>query len=546
MSNDLAVKTTQLTNAVKQMSDYLKGKIDDNTTQSNVSRKSAIAENIQKIDDAIYEKYISENGLKIFNQDVTPMVLKDWLLNKDCVKYRGKLWKEGNKIVDQYGQDMILRGVGLHHILQYKHLHTKELFECLKHYGVNMIRISVYLEDYNFGASNDEEGNQTLAVGYLNAKEETKQEVVRLVDICTELGMYVLIDWHVMGLGAGGYTPTPDIALHTDDAVEFFRWCCYQFDSYINILYELANEPYTNEEADLVDHIKRCKEALYKKFKSYIMVCGYGKHGTNALITACEDAGITYIFHSPHGYGKDCDYNYFVNLSKNKPIFSTEFGNAFEPKSDKVIGQYDVQVYNFMDALMNAKVPLSCWKFTDQDYGCCMLEHRDNKIDNEYYSDGFVYNDLTKDGKIYLDAYRYNFEKKTEEGTTFDLKYYNLLTYAVPDMVITPDDGDGKIKFKYAVKNRIFANIPITPGKTYEIQATGSDLNVSRIGATNKRVMQGFYGNMTGVALDTKILDSTDPFASHTFTAGVNDHFLHVFISKNGNADITVKMTRTD
>ena len=35
MSNEKAVKTTQLTNAVKQMSDYLKGKIDDNTTQLN-------------------------------------------------------------------------------------------------------------------------------------------------------------------------------------------------------------------------------------------------------------------------------------------------------------------------------------------------------------------------------------------------------------------------------------------------------------------------------------------------------------------------------
>ena len=35
MSNESAVKTSQLTNAVKQMSDYLKGKIDDNTTQLN-------------------------------------------------------------------------------------------------------------------------------------------------------------------------------------------------------------------------------------------------------------------------------------------------------------------------------------------------------------------------------------------------------------------------------------------------------------------------------------------------------------------------------
>ena len=35
MSNDLAVKKSQLTNAVKQMSDYLKDKIDNNTTQLN-------------------------------------------------------------------------------------------------------------------------------------------------------------------------------------------------------------------------------------------------------------------------------------------------------------------------------------------------------------------------------------------------------------------------------------------------------------------------------------------------------------------------------
>ena len=197
-----------------------------------------------------------------------------------------------------------------------------------------------------------------------------------------------------------------------------------------------------------------------------------------------------------------------------------------------------------MNSLMDAKIPLSCWKFTDQDYSCCMLEHRDNKFDNEYYSCGFTYNDLTKDGRLYLDAYRNNFEKKTEEGATSNLKYYNLLGYAVPDICIISEDG--KIKFKYAIKNRTFVNIPIIPGKTYTIEATGQDLNISRIGATNKRVVQGFYGNITGVALDTVIMDSTDPFTNKTFTAGANDHFLHVFISKNGNADITVKMTRTN
>ena len=37
MSNDLAVKKSQLVNAVKQMSDYLKGEIDNNTTKKIVN-----------------------------------------------------------------------------------------------------------------------------------------------------------------------------------------------------------------------------------------------------------------------------------------------------------------------------------------------------------------------------------------------------------------------------------------------------------------------------------------------------------------------------
>ena len=40
MSNESAVKTSQLTNSIKQMSDYLKDKIDDNTTQLNATTQN--------------------------------------------------------------------------------------------------------------------------------------------------------------------------------------------------------------------------------------------------------------------------------------------------------------------------------------------------------------------------------------------------------------------------------------------------------------------------------------------------------------------------
>lgn len=53
MSNEKAVKTSQLTNSIKQMSDYLKGKIDDNATQlnNNVNEISTIKTDYAKKDE---------------------------------------------------------------------------------------------------------------------------------------------------------------------------------------------------------------------------------------------------------------------------------------------------------------------------------------------------------------------------------------------------------------------------------------------------------------------------------------------------------------
>ena len=48
MSNDLAVKKSQLTNSIKQMSDYLKGKIDSNTNELNA-----------KVNETEFENYIN-------------------------------------------------------------------------------------------------------------------------------------------------------------------------------------------------------------------------------------------------------------------------------------------------------------------------------------------------------------------------------------------------------------------------------------------------------------------------------------------------------
>ena len=95
-------------------------------------------------------------------------------------------------------------------MLQYKNLHNWQLFNTLKNYGVNLIRISTYLHDRTFAKSDGE-----LAKGYLSSKDETIAEIEKIIKICVDLGMYCIIDWHNLD---------DNIMTYKDDAIEFFDY----------------------------------------------------------------------------------------------------------------------------------------------------------------------------------------------------------------------------------------------------------------------------------------------------------------------------------
>ena len=129
--------------------------------------------------------YIETNGLFINGIAKTKEEISDWILNRDNFKYRGKLKKNGKFITDKNNCKFEIRGVGLHHILQYTNVHNKLNFETLKYYGINCIRVSVYLEDYRFASSDNQ-----LSYGYISHPTESKAKIEELVDYCTELNLY--------------------------------------------------------------------------------------------------------------------------------------------------------------------------------------------------------------------------------------------------------------------------------------------------------------------------------------------------------------------
>ena len=72
--------------------------------------------------------------------------------------------------------------------------------------------------------------------GYLSGgdKAALKQIIDNGVNYATQLGMYVIIDWHVLN-----YAPSR----HTQEACDFFAEMASKYSGHDNVIYEICNEP---------------------------------------------------------------------------------------------------------------------------------------------------------------------------------------------------------------------------------------------------------------------------------------------------------------
>ena len=135
----------------------------------------------------------------------------------------GKLSVSGAKLVDKNGNPYSLKGVSTHGIAWFPQYVSYETFKELRDvWGANVVRIAMYTAEYNGYCAG---GN----------KEELKALVKKGVDTATELGLYVIVDWHILS--------DTNPWQNKEEAVKFFREISAQYKNYDNVIYEICNEP---------------------------------------------------------------------------------------------------------------------------------------------------------------------------------------------------------------------------------------------------------------------------------------------------------------
>ena len=135
----------------------------------------------------------------------------------------GKLSVSGTQLVDKNGKTYQLKGVSTHGISWFPQYVSYDTFKYLRdEWGANVVRIAMYTAEYNGYCSG---GNQN----------ELKALVKKGVDAATELGLYVVVDWHIL--------QDNNPWNNKDAAVAFFKEISSQYKNQDNIIYEICNEP---------------------------------------------------------------------------------------------------------------------------------------------------------------------------------------------------------------------------------------------------------------------------------------------------------------
>ena len=137
----------------------------------------------------------------------------------------GQLKVSGSHLVNEKGKAVQLRGISTHGLSWYPQYVNKKAFETLRdQWGIHAVRLAMYTAEYN---------------GYCTGSAQNRKNLEALIDqavgFCDDLGLYAVIDWHILS--------DSDPNTYKKQSKAFFKKMAQKYAGYNNIIYEICNEP---------------------------------------------------------------------------------------------------------------------------------------------------------------------------------------------------------------------------------------------------------------------------------------------------------------
>ena len=232
------------------------------------------------------------------------------------VEMHGELSVNGTQLVDSYGQPFQIRGVSTHGLQWFSQFNNQAAYQTLRDdWGANCIRLAMYTEGGGYCQGN---------------ADHMKNQVKQGVEYATNLGMYAIIDWHILSDG--------NPQTYKSQAKEFFAEMASTYKNYDNVIYEICNEPNNCSWGDIKSYAMEIIPIIRQYDSDAIIIVGtptWSQLGSQGhLYEPADDpiTGYSNIMYAFHFYASDPDHNQWITekigtaISKGLPVFVTEFG----------------------------------------------------------------------------------------------------------------------------------------------------------------------------------------------------------------------------
>ena len=257
----------------------------------------------------------------------------------------GHLRVEGSQLVSRQGTPIQLKGMSSHGLHWYGHYMNHDSMKWLRDdWRASVLRAAMY----------------TAEGGYIS-NPSIKDKVIEVVENAIALGVYVIIDWHIL------YDNNPN--QYKTQAKAFFREMAQRFGHAPNVIYEIANEP--NGDVTWQRDIKPYAQEVIAEIRAVdpdnIILVGTGTwsqdvhHAANDQLAGRNLMYVVHFYAGTHGQWLRDRIDYA--LGRGAPVFVSEWG-ASQASGDG--GVYEADTRAWVSFMANRKISWANWSLADK------------------------------------------------------------------------------------------------------------------------------------------------------------------------------------
>lgn len=299
------------------------------------------------------------------------------------VERYGALQVKGNRLTDQNGNQIQLKGISTHGLSWYPQYVNQDFFTQMRdEWNVEIVRLAMYTAEYNGYCVGDEANKQTL-----------KNVIGEGVNHATNLGMYVIIDWHILS--------DSNPLQNKEEAKAFFAEMAERYQGYNNVIYEICNEPNSGASwSDIKAYANEVIPVIREKDADAIILVGT-PNWSQFVNEAVADPiigydNIMYVLHFYADTHRDDLRNTMMNAyNQGLPIFVSEFGICDASGN----GANNIEEANkWIDLMDQNGISYCIWNLSNKDESSAFFKVNCTK------SSGFTAEDLSEEALWYIDV----------------------------------------------------------------------------------------------------------------------------------------------